>query len=144
MPTPSMASRQARFSAVVTADSHQSPGLSQAIRVGDLVFVGGVVPLDPATNTRVEGGLAVEAAQMLRNLEAVLAGAGLGLEDVAKITMYLRDWADYDVVNAVYQERFADIKPPPARATLAVSGIGAECRCELEAIAVGPAGPAGA
>jgi 2-iminobutanoate/2-iminopropanoate deaminase len=126
-----------RAVAVSTAASHQTPGISQAVRVGDFVFVGGVIALDPATSVKVPGGAGVEAAQMLTNLDAVLAAAGLGLADVVKVTMYVRDWSDYDAVNAVYQERFAGVDPPPARATLAVSGIGADCLCELEAIAVG-------
>jgi 2-iminobutanoate/2-iminopropanoate deaminase len=122
--------------AISTDEGFRFPGISQAVRVGQLVFVGGVISVDPATGRKVPGGAGAEAEQMFGNLEKVLAAAGLTLHDMVKMTMYVRNWDDFPAVDAVYRRRFAGAPVPPARATLAVVGIGSECLCELEGIAV--------
>ncbi|MCG3178649.1 MAG: 2-iminobutanoate/2-iminopropanoate deaminase [Phycisphaerae bacterium] len=106
---------------------------SQAIAAGGLVFTAGQIPLDPATGRMVEGDIRVQATRALENLKAVLAGAGLGLEQVVKTTVFLADLADGKTVNEVYAKYFGSA--PPARSTVGVAlPLGA--RIEIEAIAV--------
>jgi 2-iminobutanoate/2-iminopropanoate deaminase len=106
---------------------------SQAVEAGDLVFCAGQVGLDPATGRLVAGGTMAELRQALANLEAVLAGAGLGLDAVVKTTLFLVDLADGPAVNALYGETFT--APYPARSTVQVAALPAGARVELEAIA---------
>jgi 2-iminobutanoate/2-iminopropanoate deaminase len=106
---------------------------SQAIRVDGLVFCSGQVGLDPTTGKIVEGGVAEQARQVLDNLAAVLASAGLTLAAVIKTTIFLVDINDFATVNAVYGERMGT--PPPARSTVAVAALPLGARVEIEAIA---------
>lgn len=106
---------------------------SQAVEAGDLVFCAGQVGLDPSTGRLVPGGTVAELRQALANLEAVLAGAGLGLDAVVKTTLFLVDLADGPAVNALYGETFT--APYPARSTVQVAALPAGARVELEAIA---------
>jgi 2-iminobutanoate/2-iminopropanoate deaminase len=106
---------------------------SQAIRVGDLVFCSGQVGLDPKTGKIVEGGVAEQTRQVLDNLAAVLASAGLTPAAVVKTTIFLVDINDFATVNAVYGERMGT--PPPARSTVAVAALPLGARVEIEAIA---------
>jgi 2-iminobutanoate/2-iminopropanoate deaminase len=109
---------------------------SQAVGAGRLVFCAGQVGLDPASGRLVAGGTVAELRQALANLTAVLAGAGLGLADVVKTTLFLVDLADGPAVNAAYGEIFG--APYPARSTVQVSALPAGARVEIEAIAVRP------
>ncbi len=110
---------------------------NQAIRSGDLVFCSGQVAIDPATGTLVDGDAAVQAKQVLRNLAAVLAAAGLSLRDVVKTTIYLADMADFSAVNEAYGAGFDN--EPPARSTVGVAALPLGARVEIDAVAVGPA-----
>ena len=107
---------------------------SQAIRSGDLVFCSGQLGLDPATGELVQGDTAAQAERALRNLGAVLDAAGCSFADVAKVTIFLTDLADFGVVNDVYLRFIAE--PPPARSTVEVSNLPKGARIEIEAIAV--------
>ena len=107
---------------------------SQAIRSGDLVFCSGQLGLDPATGEFVQGDTAAQAERALRNLGAVLDAAGCSFADVAKVTIFLTDLADFGVVNDVYLRFIAE--PPPARSTVEVSNLPKGARIEIEAIAV--------
>lgn len=125
--------------AVETARAPRPVGAySQAVAAGDFVFCAGQIGLDPATGTLVPGGPAAEAGRALENLAAVLAVAGLGLDDVVKTTVFVVDIADAPAVNAVYRRYFAD--PAPARSTVAVAALPMGARVEIEAIAVRQAG----
>jgi 2-iminobutanoate/2-iminopropanoate deaminase len=106
---------------------------SQAIQSGDLVFLSGQVPIDPATGELVAGDIAVQTERVLDNLAAVLAAAGCTFADVAKTTIYLVDLGDFQVVNQTYAKRFA--AAPPARATVQVSALPKGARVEIDAIA---------
>ncbi len=110
---------------------------SQAIATDRLVFCSGQVGIDPATGKLVEGGVAAQAERALRNLAAVLDAAGCTFGDVAKVTIFLADIADFATVNAVYAKYMPD--PPPARSTFAVAALPMSARVEIEAIAVRPA-----
>jgi 2-iminobutanoate/2-iminopropanoate deaminase len=106
---------------------------TQAIAAGDLVFCAGQIGLDAETGQLVPGGTLAELRQALSNLAAVLAAAGLGLDDVAKTTLFLVDLADGPAVNAAYGAAFR--APYPARSTVQVSALPAGARVEVEAIA---------
>ena len=106
---------------------------SQAIQVDGFVFCSGQVGLDPKTGKIVEGGVTEQARQVLDNLAAVLASAGLTLSAVIKTTIFLVDINDFATVNAVYGERMGT--PPPARSTVAVAALPLGARVEIEAIA---------
>jgi 2-iminobutanoate/2-iminopropanoate deaminase len=109
---------------------------SQAVRVpkGELVFCSGQVGLDPNSGALVQGGVEAETRQVLANLGAVLAAAGLGFDDVVRTTVYLTDFSDFGAMNAIYAEAFGEV--PPARATVQVSALPRGAAVEIDAIAV--------
>ncbi|MBE3580544.1 MAG: RidA family protein [Thermoanaerobacteraceae bacterium] len=107
---------------------------SQAIKVGNLIFTSGQIPLDPATGQIVPGGVAEQAERVLENLKAVLAAAGAGLDQVVKTTVYIKDMEDFGVVNEVYGRYFT--KEPPARSCVEVARLPKDVLVEIEAIAV--------
>lgn len=106
---------------------------SQAVRSGDLLFVSGQIPLDPASGQRVGGPIENQARRVLDNVGAILEQAGASFEDVIKTTIYLTDLNDFSAVNAVYGEYFSG--DPPARATVAVSALPLGSAVEIEAVA---------
>jgi 2-iminobutanoate/2-iminopropanoate deaminase len=106
---------------------------SQAIRSGSLVFVSGQIPLDPQTGNIVEGDAAVQTARVLQNLSAILEAAGSSLGQVLKTTVYLRDLADFAMMNEVYARFFDDT--PPARATVEVARLPRNVSVEIDLIA---------
>ena len=107
---------------------------SHAIAAGDLIFCSGMVGLDPATGTLVEGGIAAQAEQALRNVAAVLDAAGSSFGEVVKCQVFLTDISDFAALNAVYATFMPD--PPPARSTFAVGALPLGALVEIEAIAV--------
>jgi 2-iminobutanoate/2-iminopropanoate deaminase len=106
---------------------------SQAIRSGNLVFLSGQIPLDPQTGNIVEGDAAVQTARVLQNLSAILEAAGSSLGQVLKTTVYLRDLADFAMMNEVYARFFDDT--PPARATVEVARLPRNVSVEIDLIA---------
>lgn len=106
---------------------------SQAIRSGNLLFVSGQIPLDPATAQIVEGNVAVQTARVLDNLAAILDAAGSNMEQVLKTTVYLKDLSDFGMMNEVYSRFFG--KCPPARATVEVARLPRNVSVEIELIA---------
>ncbi|MBX3469904.1 MAG: RidA family protein [Planctomycetes bacterium] len=106
---------------------------SQALIAGDLVFCSGQIALRP-DGTLEQGDVAAETRQVLTNLRAVLEAAGAGLGRVVKTTVFLRDMADFQAMNAVYAEFFP--APAPARSTVAVAGLPRGVRVEVEAVAL--------
>jgi 2-iminobutanoate/2-iminopropanoate deaminase len=106
---------------------------SQAVRCGNLLFLSGQIPLDPATGQIVEGGVAVQTEQVLRNLAAVLQAAGASLAQVLKTTVYLKDLADFATMNEVYGRFFG--ANPPARSTLEAARLPRDAAIEIDMIA---------
>lgn len=126
-------------SIVSAADAPKAIGpYSQAVRAGQLVFLSGQIPLDPASGEMV-GGADVEAQtrQVMANLAAVLAAAGSGFQHVVKTTIFLTDLADFARVNQVYGAAFDGVQPP-ARATVQVAALPRGAKVEIEAIALVP------
>jgi 2-iminobutanoate/2-iminopropanoate deaminase len=98
-----------------------------------VVWVSGQIPLDPATGQMVEGDIAAQTRQVMRNLQAVLEAAGSGLDRVLRATIYLTDLGDFDSVNGAYAEFLGDA--PPARACVEVSRLPKGARIEIDAVA---------
>lgn len=120
--------------AISTPDAPAAIGpYSQAIRSGDLVFLSGQIPIDPATGAVVTGGIAKETERVLDNLEAVLRASGCSFANVVKTTIYLVDLGDFQLVNETYGRRFSDA--PPARATVQVAALPRGARVEIDAVA---------
>ena len=106
---------------------------SQALDLGNLVFVSGQIPVNPATGTMPED-VRDQARQSLANLKAILAEAGLSMTDVVKTVVFLADLNDFGAVNEVYAQAFAE--PFPARSCVHVAGIPKGAKVEIECIAV--------
>jgi len=112
---------------------------SHGVWAGDLLFLSGQTPIDPATGTLVPGGIAEQTAQVFDNLEAVLGDAGLSLEDVVKCNVFLTTMDDFPGMNAEYGRRFTE--PFPARSTVAVAGLPMGAMVEIELVALREASP---
>ena len=107
---------------------------SQAIKANGFVFVSGQIPINPATGEFVSGGIREQTEQVLKNVSAALEASGSSLDQVVKTTVFLADMEDYPGMNEVYAAFFRE--NPPARATVAVSGLPRNARVEIEAVAV--------
>ena len=107
---------------------------SQAVRLGNLLFCSGQIPLDPATGQLVTGDIAAQTRQVFANLGAVLAAAGASFDQVARTTVYLADMTDFAAMNDVYGAFFRD--PAPARSTIQAAGLPKNARVEIDVIAV--------
>ena len=105
---------------------------SQAIKVGNMVFTSGQIPLDPETGVLVSGGIKEQAEQIMKNLEAVLAASNSGLEYVVKTTCFLADMNDFADFNEVYGKYFVS---KPARSCVAVKSLPKGALAEVEVIA---------
>jgi len=105
---------------------------SQAICVGDLVYLSGQTPIDPATGELAPGGVAEQTEQVCKNLGAVLEAAGLSFDNVVKANCFLLDMGDFAAFNEVYVRYFTS---EPARACVAVKELPKAGRVEVEAIA---------
>ncbi len=106
---------------------------SQAAAYQTLVFSSGQIPIDPATGQVVEGNVAAQTDQVLRNLQAVLEAAGSSLGNVLKTTVFLKNMADFGAMNEVYGRYFQE--HPPARATVEAARLPRDVQVEIEAIA---------
>jgi len=125
----------------VTRDAISSPEApkaigpySQAIRAGNLLFLSGQIPLDPATGNLVDGDVTVQTERVLQNISAVLKAAGASFADVVRTTVFLADMNEFAAMNAVYGKYVID--PPPARSTVQVARLPRDVRVEIDVIAV--------
>lgn len=107
---------------------------SPALRVGNLLFLSGQIPLDPATGQLVEGDIRAQTTRVLENMGELLRAGGAGFADVARTTIFLADMNDFATVNEIYAQYFAE--PYPARATVQVARLPRDVRVEIDAIAV--------
>jgi 2-iminobutanoate/2-iminopropanoate deaminase len=110
----------------------QGAPYSQGIRFGELVFVSGQLGIDARTAELVEGGIAEQTAQAMRNLEAILEEGGSSLKQLLKTTIYLADLADFQAMNEVYGKHLGN--QPPARATIQVGALPSGALVEIEAL----------
>lgn len=107
---------------------------SQVIEAGGMVFASGQVPIDPATDQFVSGGIKEQTRQSLTNARSILQQAGTDLSHVVKTTVFLADMADFAAMNEVYAEFFS--QPYPARSAVAVKQLPKGALVEVECIAV--------
>ncbi|MBI4378055.1 MAG: RidA family protein [Nitrospinae bacterium] len=107
----------------------------QAIRVGNLIFTSGQIPVDPVTNKLTGGDISHQTKRVMENLKSVLEASGSSFQNVVKTTIFLTDLKNFEQVNKIYSEYFTDGKP--ARSTIQVSALpkGAEIEIEMLAIA---------
>ena len=106
---------------------------SQAVQAGNMLFVSGQIPIDPATGSFAGEDIVTQTTQSLTNVKNILEAAGYSLNDVVKTTVLLADIADFAAMNAVYAEFFSENKP--ARACFAVRDLPKAALVEIEAIA---------
>ena len=106
---------------------------NQAIRVGNIVYTSGQIPLDPATGAFVEGGIKEQTRQALTNIKAILEEAGTSMDNVLKTTVFMANMDDFADMNAVYAEFFTE--PYPARSAVAVKTLPKGALIEIEVIA---------
>lgn len=119
---------------VILTDKAQQPGgmpYSQAIKVGNTVYVAGQGPFEPQSGMCEDSTMAYQARRTLDNLQAILAEAGAQMSDVVKVTVFLGNGADFDEFNTYYKEYFT--APYPARA---ITGVSSDMLVQIDAIAV--------
>ena len=114
----------------------QGAPYSQGIVSGDLVFVSGQLGIDPAAGRVVDGGIAEQTEQVMKNLAAILAEAGSGLDDVLMASIFLIDLQDFQAMNEVYASRLSE--PYPARATVQIAALPSGARIEIAVVARRP------
>jgi len=106
---------------------------SQGVKAGNLLFVSGQVPIDPATGALIEGDIAAQTHRVMRNLAAILDAAGASMDAVVRCTVYLADMDDFAAMNEVYGSYFT--QPAPARATIQAVRLPKDARVEIDVIA---------
>ncbi|MCX7977953.1 MAG: RidA family protein [Bdellovibrionaceae bacterium] len=106
---------------------------SQAVRIGDFLFCSGQIAIRPETNEVLCGSVEEQTEQVLKNIKAVLAAAGMTFENIVKTTIFLTDMNDFAKVNEIYARAFTSA--PPARSTVAVSALPKGVNVEIEVIA---------
>jgi len=147
---------------IATADAPPALGpYAQGVKVGDTIYISGQLPLDPRTRQIVPGNIAAQTERVLLNIQAILEEGGGQLEDVVKITIYVRDLEHFDTINKIYSMFFPCDEPvqddeeenddgsisffhigdqkqclPPARSTVEVSRLPRDAGIEMDAIAV--------
>lgn len=120
---------------VATPDAPAAIGpYAQGVVINGMLFSAGQIALDPATMEIVAGGITEQTEQVVRNLRAVLAAAGMTFANVVKTTVFLRDMAEFAAMNTVYASAFGDHRP--ARSTVAVAGLPRDVRVEIDLVAV--------
>lgn len=106
---------------------------SQAMKVGNLVYTAGQIPLDPATGQLVEGDVTAQSERVMKNVAAILEAAGSSMDNIVKTTCFLTDLANFAAFNEVYAKHMGDNRP--ARSTIQVAGLPAGAQVEVEVVA---------
>lgn len=120
---------------VSTKDAPAAIGpYSQGIKAGNLVFTSGQIPIDPVTGELILNDVKAAARQCLENLSAILKAAGTELDNVVKVTVFLKDMKDFAAVNEVYGMYFTE--KMPARSAVQVLGLPKDVQVEIEAVAL--------
>jgi 2-iminobutanoate/2-iminopropanoate deaminase len=121
--------------AIATPDAPAAIGpYSQAVKVGNQLFLSGQIPLDPKTGSLVDGGIEPQTRQVFRNIAAILKAAGASFDNVVSAGVFLSDMNDFGKMNAIYAEYFS--APAPARATIQVARLPKDCLVEIQVTAV--------
>ncbi|MGC1388129.1 MAG: RidA family protein [Steroidobacteraceae bacterium] len=118
---------------ISTANAPAAIGVySQAVRVGNTIWVSGQIPLDPATKELVTGGIDAQIRRVFENLKAIVSAAGASFDDVVKATVFLTDLSHFALVNKIMAEYFRE--PYPARAAVGVAALPRGAEIEVECI----------
>ena len=118
---------------ISTPDAPAAIGIySQAVRVGNTIWVSGQIPLDPKTKELVKGDIEAQVRQVFANLKAVVTAAGASFDDVVKATVFLTDLGHFALVNKIMAEHFRE--PYPARAAVGVASLPRGAQVEVECI----------
>jgi 2-iminobutanoate/2-iminopropanoate deaminase len=107
---------------------------SQAVRAGQLLFISGQIPIDPATGTLIAGDIAAMTHRVFANIREILAAAGASLDQVVRTTVFLADMNDFAAMNEVYATYFS--QPAPARSTVQAARLPKDARVEIDVIAI--------
>ncbi len=119
---------------IATTQAPQAIGpYSQAVQVGNLLFVSGQIPINPATGALVTDTFEAQVSQVLKNIEAILQAAGATFAHVVKTTVFLKDMEKFAAMNAIYARCFPE--NPPARSTVQVARLPKDVEIEIEVIA---------
>jgi 2-iminobutanoate/2-iminopropanoate deaminase len=126
---------------IATPDAPPALGpYAQGVKIGDTIYVSGQLPLDPRSRQLVGGSIAAQTERVLLNIRAILEEAEASLDDVVKITIYMKDLNNFDEVNRVFSLFFPTSEGsrglPPARSTVEVSRLPRDATIEMDAIAV--------
>ncbi|MEK6647363.1 MAG: RidA family protein [Candidatus Firestonebacteria bacterium] len=105
---------------------------SQAVKAGNFLFISGQIPIDPTNGRVLYGNVEIQTRRVLDNIKAIVESQGLTLNDVVKVTIYLKDIEEFKFVNQVYETYFAS--EPPARTTIEVSNLPKAVNIEIDAI----------
>ncbi len=108
---------------------------NQAVKVGNMLYVSGQIPLDPATGELVQGGVPEQTRMVMQNLGAILEAAGMDFSNVIKCSIFITDMKEFPKLNEVYAGYFTD--DPPARETIQVCALPKFVDVEISCIAVG-------
>jgi 2-iminobutanoate/2-iminopropanoate deaminase len=120
---------------IATNDAPRAIGpYSQAIKANGFVFISGQIPLDPATQQLIEGGVAEQTERVLQNLSGILKAAGSSFAQVVKCGLFLKSMSDFAAMNEVYGRYFTEA--PPARSTVEVARLPKDVLVEIDIIAV--------
>jgi 2-iminobutanoate/2-iminopropanoate deaminase len=120
---------------IITKNAPKAIGpYSQAIRVNNLIFTSGQIPIDPKNNKIVSDDIKAQTSQVIANLKAILEEEGSNLNNVIKTTVYLKKITDFEEMNEIYKEYFR--VNPPARSTVEVSRLPKDVKIEIDAIAI--------
>jgi 2-iminobutanoate/2-iminopropanoate deaminase len=106
---------------------------SQAVKAGNLLFISGQIPIDPATGNLVQGDIAAQTRRVFENISAILQAARATLDHVVRTTVFLADMGDFTAMNEVYSEYFS--APAPARSTVQAARLPKDARIEIDVIA---------
>ncbi len=118
---------------ISTANAPAAIGVySQAVRVGNTIWISGQIPLDPATKELVAGGIDAQIRRVFDNLKAIVSAAGASFDDVVKATVFLTDLSHFALVNKIMAEYFRE--PYPARAAVGVAALPRGAEIEVECI----------
>jgi 2-iminobutanoate/2-iminopropanoate deaminase len=107
---------------------------SQAVQAGNMLFVSGQVPIDPATGKVIQTNISEETQQVMKNLGAILQAAGSSFSQVVKCTIFIRDMGQFSAINEAYGQYFSE--NPPARETVEVSRLPKDVNVEISCIAI--------
>ncbi len=107
---------------------------SQGIRAGDFLFLSGQIPIDPETNTIVEGDIVAQTKQVMENIKGILEAGGSSMDNVVKATLYVKDMDEYGKINEVYSAYLGKVQP--ARSTVEVKRLPKDVKIEIDVIAI--------